>query len=239
MNWLDNGYNLILVYMIAGLAGTLWETLLYLVRDHRFVMSNGSISTPCNFVYGMGGVVIAATLVNVWQYPLAVYAIGCILGGFTEYTVATLEEWICHTRSWDYTGRIGSIRGKTTIPIMLLWGILCLFIVYFMFLPFIIFFVKPILLATPERAGIYHIVMLCCMAYIIWDLGWVLSLMVRHQERAIGKKPKTLFGIIDDKLFPEEYVAFHFPNAQFDPKELERIKQAKLSQHQQGSDKKS
>ncbi|MFA6829278.1 MAG: putative ABC transporter permease [Bacilli bacterium] len=234
MNLLDNGYHLILVYMIAGLAGSLWETSLYLVRDHKFVMSNGSISTPFNFVYGMGGVVIAAVLVNVWKYPLAVYAIGCLLGGFTEYMVATLEEIICHTRSWDYTGRIGSIRGKTTFPIMLLWGILCLFIVYFIYLPLIFFFVNPVFLASPQSTMIYHVIMLCCFGYIIFDLLWVLTLMIRHQQRAVDKGPVTVFGKIADRLFSEEYVAFHFPNAKFDEKELQRIKQAKMEKNHKG-----
>ncbi len=217
MNWLDNGYNLILVYMIAGLAGTIWETSLYAVKEHRFVRSNGSISTPFNFVYGLGGVTICGALVNVKDYPYLVFLIGALLGGAVEYLVATLEEYICHTESWDYHGRILSIGGKTTVPIMLGWGLLCLFIVYVLYVPFIIYVVQPLLLSSAQSAHIYHIVMICSLCYIIWDLFCVLITMIRHQQRALNKKPLTFIGAIVDKLFNDEYVNKHFPNAQFRP----------------------
>lgn len=227
MDWLDHGFNLILIYMIAGFVGTLWETCLYAIKDHRFVMSNGSIATPFNFVYGLGGSVICAALVNIMNYPYLVFIVGAILGGMVEYFVASLEQWICHTKSWDYTGRILSINGKTTVPIMLGWGLLCLFIVYVLYIPFIGYLVQPYILNSASNIHIYHTVMICCLSFIIWDLLWVLVLMIRNQQRAQGHKPLTFIGVIVDKLFPEKYVRKHFPNAQFRPDFVAKVEKEK------------
>jgi uncharacterized membrane protein len=220
MDWLDHGFNLILVYMIAGLCGTLWETGLYLVKDHRFVMSNGSIATPFNFVYGLGGVCICAALVNLKDYPWAVYLVGAALGGAVEYFVSVLEEILCHTRSWDYTGRLLSIRGRTTIPIMEGWGLLCLFIVYVLYIPFVEYVVSPFITDTADHQAIYHGVMWGCFAFILWDLFWVAMTMLRHQQRASGIPAHELVGKIVDRLFPDSYVAVHFPNAKLKPEFL-------------------
>ena len=53
-------YKAIFIYMLGGLVGTLWETILNLCRGRGFVFCNGSILTPFNFVYGVGALVIIA-----------------------------------------------------------------------------------------------------------------------------------------------------------------------------------
>jgi|WetSurMetagenome_2_1015567.scaffolds.fasta_scaffold312766_2 uncharacterized membrane protein len=214
IDWYYHGFNLVLVYMIAGTCGTLWENILYAVREHRFVYSNGSIATPFNFVYGLGGVVICSALCSLENYPWAVYLVGSLLGGATEYLVSVLEEIICHSRSWDYSGRLLSIRGRTTVPIMLGWGLLCLFIVYALYIPFIRHVIFPSIVSVPYNGMVYGYIMIVCASFIIWDLFWVMSLMIRRQQRVIGRKPFGPIGMICDKLFPDSYVNVHFPNAQ-------------------------
>ena len=41
---------IVILYMLGGLVGTVWETLLNLARGRGFVYCNGSIFTPFNFV---------------------------------------------------------------------------------------------------------------------------------------------------------------------------------------------
>ena len=61
MDKLNGGYNLIFMYLLSALAGNVYETIMFLFRRHKFVWSNGSITTPFNFVYGIGAVAI-------WDY---------------------------------------------------------------------------------------------------------------------------------------------------------------------------
>jgi len=215
MNLLDHGYNLILVYLLGGLVGTLYETGLYLVRDHRFVRSNGSVTTPFNFVYGMGAVLVSFVLSYVWHWPWLVYLLSVVIGGAAEYLAATLEQAICHTRSWDYTGRVLSIQGKTTIPIMLLWGVMGLIVIYLFYLPLVFYVVEPYFLDTAGHAYVYHVVLIVLGSYTFLDLMLVLAVMTRHQKRHDHVPPKTIFGRFIDVVFDDRYVRKHFPNAKF------------------------
>ena len=99
----DNGYSLILVYLLGGLAGTIYETFLNLKRKKGFVFCSGSIVTPFNFVYGFGGILIFLSFFGLEPYFMTSWCwaviLGCgtFLGGFVEYMLSFLEEKICHT----------------------------------------------------------------------------------------------------------------------------------------------
>lgn len=214
MNLLDNGYNLILVYMLAGLTGTLWETLLHFVRDKKYVNSTGSIISPFNFVYGFGGVCVILTFYKLVDYPYLVFLLGGLLGGIVEYTLSYFEQLICHTQSWNYKGRILNINGRTTVPIIFLWGLLCVIILYIVYVPFCGYVINRYIIDTIEHAKIYHIVMIVSLVYCIIDLILVISVMLRHKYRVENKKAKTLYGKIIDKLFDDEYFKKHFPNSE-------------------------
>lgn len=64
----DNGYSLILVYLLGGLAGTIYETFLNFKRKKGFVFCSGSIVTPFNFVYGFGGILIFLSFFGLEPY---------------------------------------------------------------------------------------------------------------------------------------------------------------------------
>lgn len=213
MDLLDNGYNLILVYMVAGLAGTLWETILFLVRDKRFVISNGSVFTPFNFVYGFGGICVIITLYKLVNYPFLVFIVGGLLGGSVEYLLSFLEQKICHTQSWDYKGRILNINGRTTVPLMFFWGLLCIAVMYIAYIPFCEYVINRFFIDTELHHKIYHIIMLVSIAYILIDLTLVVSIMIRSSRRKQNIEAGNFYSRFLDKFFPESYVSKHFPNS--------------------------
>lgn len=122
-------YKAIFIYMLGGLVGTLWETILNLCRGRGFVFCNGSILTPFNFVYGVGALVIIACLHNQTKW-WEVYLMGAVGGGVVEYLLNFLEEKILGTRSWNYTGKFLNINGRTTLIYMAFWGLLCLAVIF-------------------------------------------------------------------------------------------------------------
>ena len=96
------------VYALAGLIGTVHKTIwAYLAKD-MFEHRNGSILTPFNYVYGLrvGHRHRAAPYRPGWKVVLG-------------------------SRSWNYANEPLNIGGRTTVPFMLFWGLLCYLIVRF------------------------------------------------------------------------------------------------------------
>lgn len=215
----DSGYSLILVYLLGGLAGTVYETVLDLYKKKGFMICSGSIVTPFNFVYGFGGIVIFSTFFKLEPYFLTywcwivIFIAGSFIGGIVEYILSFLEEKIFHTKSWDYTGKVGSINGRTTIPIMLGWGILCLFVVYAAFIPVFNYLLEPLVFAYEDRLSIYHLVLTIIICVCAVDLCVTIIAMARYTYRYERMNKFITKSKFLDILFSDIYMSLHFPNA--------------------------
>lgn len=95
MDKLNGGYNLIFMYLLSALAGNVYETIMFLFRRHKFVWSNGSITTPFNFVYGIGAVAICISTIWVSDHWWAVMICGALLGGIVEYIISFWKKKSC------------------------------------------------------------------------------------------------------------------------------------------------
>ena len=108
------------VYALAGLIGTVHKTIWAYQAKGMFEYRNGSILTPFNYVYGLrvGHRHRAAPYRPGWKVVLG-------------------------SRSWNYANEPLSIGGRTTVPFMLFWGLLCYLIVRFI-LPLVLWLVHLI-----------------------------------------------------------------------------------------------
>lgn len=108
------------VYALAGLIGTVHETIWAYLAKGMFEHRNGSILTLFNYVYGLrvGHRHRAAPYRPGWKVVLG-------------------------SRSWNYANEPLNIGGRTTVPFMLFWGLLCYLIVRFI-LPLVLWLVHLI-----------------------------------------------------------------------------------------------
>lgn len=197
----------VFVYLLAGLVGTVWETFWHFINGRGFVYSNGSIFTPFNLVYGIGGLIIVLALRNrtkVWQ----VYLIGMLGGGAVEYVLSFLEELVLGTRSWDYRGKFLNINGRTTLIFMAFWGLLCVAVIFLVYRP-----LDKWLESLPKKAMLIIAIVMTVIVAI--DLTITVSALFRYAARNMGSKPLTYIGTIIDRFFNDDFMAKHFPNMQF------------------------
>ncbi len=200
-------YKAVYIYVLGGLTGTVWETLLNLMRGRGFVFCNGSIASPFNFVYGTGALVIILLLRNRdkwWQ----VFAIGSVGGGAVEYVLSFLEETVLGTRSWDYSHKLLNINGRTTVPYMLFWGVLCVFVVFVVYKP-----LDRLLESLPKKAMKTIAIVLAC--WIAADMLLTLSALVRYSARAHGFAAHTPLGELIDRVFGDAFMKRRFPAMKF------------------------
>ncbi|MCD7729608.1 MAG: putative ABC transporter permease [Clostridia bacterium] len=200
-------YKCVYTYAIGGLAGTVWETFLNLARGNGFVYCSGCILTPFNFVYGVGAVVVICCLRNRTK-PTEVFIIGSLGGGIVEYVLSFLEETILGTHSWDYSQRLLNINGRTTLPYMIGWGLLCVAVIFLVYNPF-----NSALDCLPEKVAKIGAIVIA--AVILADFAVTLGALVRYACRNGGIEAFTFIGRFIDGIFTDEFMQLRFPNMHF------------------------
>lgn len=195
----------VFAYVLGGVVGTLWETVLNFCKGNGFVYCNGSIFTPINFVYGFGALVIWIFLANSNRKPYMTYIYGAIGGGIVEYLLNFLEEKILGARSWDYSNEFLNINGRTTIPFMLFWGLLCLAVVYGVYNPLAKIYDK-----CPKK--VMTTIAIVLLAIVVTDLTITVTALARYSARQQGFAAKTELGLFLDRVFSDDYMKLHFPN---------------------------
>ena len=195
----------VFAYVLGGVVGTLWETVLNYCKGNGFVYCNGSIFTPINFVYGFGALVIWLFLANSNRKPYMTYIYGAIGGGIVEYLLNFLEEKILGARSWDYSNEFLNINGRTTIPFMLFWGLLCLAVVYGVYNPLAKIYDK-----CPKK--VMTTIAIVLLAIVVTDLTITVTALARYSARQQGVISKTELGLFLDRVFNDDYMKLHFPN---------------------------
>lgn len=195
----------VFAYVLGGVVGTLWETVLNYCKGNGFVYCNGSIFTPINFVYGFGALVIWIFLANSNRKPYMTYIYGAIGGGIVEYLLNFLEEKILGARSWDYSNEFLNINGRTTIPFMLFWGLLCLAVVYGVYNPLAKIYDK-----CPKK--VMTTIAIVLLAIVVTDLTITVTALARYSARQQGVISKTELGFFLDRVFNDDYMKLHFPN---------------------------
>lgn len=197
-------YDFIYIFLIGGLIGTVYEVLLTLAFHGVLEDRSGSILTPINYVYGLGALSIFLVMYR-FKKPLPIFAWGTVLGGVVEYGLSVLQEYVLGSRSWDYSARPLNINGRTTIPYMLVWGILCYLAMRFVF-PILLRLIHTIPTKIRKRLAA------AVLALIIVDLIITLLAVVRYSQRASGVYfDNTLMQLIDS-IFNDGIMQRHFPN---------------------------
>lgn len=200
-------YKSVCVYLLGGIVGTVWETLLNLCCGDGFKYCNGSLFTPFNFVYGVGALVIILCLQNqtrVWK----VYAMGFFGGGAVEYLLSFLEEKLLGTRSWNYEGQLLNINGRTTLLYMAVWGLLCVAVIFLVYRPLSRWLdtlpVKPMFIFAIVATVILSL-----------DLVMTVSAIIRYAGRNAGREGVLWISQVLDKLCNDDFMLRRFPNMKF------------------------
>lgn len=202
-----NFYKIVFIYMLGGLVGTLWETFLNFFNGFGFVYCNGSIFTPFNFVYGCGAIIIIGFLHKQTEWWKVLF-IGAIGGGVVEYILNFLEETLLGTHSWNYKGKLLNINGRTTLPYMAVWGILCVAVIFIVYKPLI-----RLLERIPEN--VMKTVATVMFIILAIDLLITVTAILRYSGRNSNQEAFTAIGTFIDKAFHDRFMAKRFPNLKF------------------------
>ena len=169
---------------------------------------SGVIYGPFSVIYGFGAVLITIFFVNKKYKDIKIVLLGGLMCGFAEYLINFLQETFIGTISWDYSDQILNINGRTTIPIMFCWGLIC-----FLFVRYIYPFISNLVEKIPYKQG--TIALYTLVTLLIIDMFISYTALFRQFLRQKDVKPLTFYGEFLDKTYPDERLKKAFPNMEF------------------------
>lgn len=112
-------------FLIGCLIGTYWEEILWYIKYQEVVNRQGLIWGPFSPIYGFGMIIFILVLGRhddkrpIWK----TYLYSFLLGGFSEYMTSLIADKVFGVTFWDYSKQFLNINGRTSIPLMLGWGL--------------------------------------------------------------------------------------------------------------------
>ena len=127
-------YNLILIMVLSGIFGYIYEVLFYKI-DLGYFVNRGTTFGPWIPIYAVGALLIVLISYRFKKNPFIVFIINCGVTGILEYATGYFLYEFMGTRLWDYNTEIwnwGNINGYICLRSVLFFGISSLFLVYVM-----------------------------------------------------------------------------------------------------------
>lgn len=202
---------LFIIFIIGCLFGNYYEMILNFVKHYLndgsifWEVRRGVIYGPFSPIYGFGAVVMTYFLADRNHKWWQTFLYGSLLGGISEYVVGFLQETFVGTISWDYSNYFLNINGRTTVPIMFVWGIICL-----IFVKFIYPFLSKLIESIPQKPG--KIVFNILVILLTLDMAVSWTALLRQTLRRNGYPAYTIIGETYDKVYTDERLKQAFPN---------------------------
>ena len=147
-------YYSILYFFVYGFLGWCTEVIFAAFKQHRFV-NRGFLNGPICAIYGVGVTLVIACLEAFQSNLLLLYISSVILVTVLEGVTGWAMDKLFHNKWWDYSKLPFNIGGYVCLLFSLIWGVACVFIVYFVH-PLI----HQVLSLIPHTAGIALIAIL-------------------------------------------------------------------------------
>ena len=147
-------YYSILYFFVYGFLGWCTEVIFAAFKQHRFV-NRGFLNGPICPIYGVGVTLVIACLEAFQSNLLLLYISSVTLVTVLEGVTGWAMDKLFHNKWWDYSKLPFNIGGYVCLLFSLIWGVACVFIVYFVH-PLI----HQVLSLIPHTAGIALIAIL-------------------------------------------------------------------------------
>ncbi len=202
------------IFIIGSIVGCYYEMIynffrhLILYGDIFWDIRTGVIYGPFNVIYGFGAMLMAKFLCEKNLKWWKIFLYGAVVGGLCEYILSLLQEIFTGTVSWNYSGYFLNINGRTTIPYMLFWGLLCL-----LFVEVVYPFISKLLNKIPYRIG--SIIFNIMVVFLSIDMFLSFSAVIRQYLRRCNYPPYTFYGEFLDRAYPDEVLKKVYSNMEF------------------------
>lgn len=123
---------LLLIFVISGVIGFIYETLFYRI-DLGYFVKRGSTFGPWIPIYAFGGLLITLLTSKLAKKPFLVFLLSMLISGLLELATGFVFFKVFHFRLWNYSEEIwnfGNIGGYVCLRSVLLFGFAGLLLIY-------------------------------------------------------------------------------------------------------------
>lgn len=193
---------IVLIFTIGCIFGTYWEEIMHLVATYWgtgvpiWESRRGLVYGPFSPVYGIGAVLIYLLFYLPQFKGWFCLVGGATFGGALEYILSILQEQIFGTISWDYSDRWLNINGRTTIPYMIVWGVLVM-----VFARYLCPFLNKVYHQIRPRQ--MNRICLFLAIFLTFDILMSVAAVMRQTMRHEGNPADKKIEIFLDQRFPD------------------------------------
>lgn len=207
-----NLYKLIWVFAIFAIFGTIYEEILF-VGDHLIFEGewgweprSGVFWGPFSPIYGVGAVLMLYPLTK-WRTfkPWQTFFLSGLIGGVFEFTASWFQEWLMNTRSWDYRDHFINFNGRTSLWVMVIWGLLGVLLVHVLWPP-----ISRWIESWSPKIGKRLTIVLAI--FLVLDCGITIFALIRQNYRIQGYPANDPVSNFCDRVFTDEYIHRKIPN---------------------------
>lgn len=123
-------WTLMLMFILFCFIGWTWEVCLHYAQTGDFV-NRGMLHGPWLPIYGCGGLIALLLCSRFRVKPLVEFFVAVALCGVIEYFAAYFMEMKYNEKWWSYDGFFLNINGRVCAEGLLVFGIACMLVVYF------------------------------------------------------------------------------------------------------------
>ncbi len=199
-------YKIFIFFLLGSIFGSVFEEIVHFFQHGDWTHREDLIYGPFSTLYGFGVVLYLIFFIknNDKRGVVKTFLYCSLLGGITEFLTSFFLDIFLHVKFWDYSNMFLQIQGRTTIPIMLIWGLfgtLLLKVVY----PFLSKWIEKI----PYKVG--KPICIFLLGFILLDMFISYGAYFRMLARNKGGAPKTIIEELYDKIYNDEFMYEHFP----------------------------
>lgn len=202
-----NYNNLFWIFTIASILGYIVEMIFCVITRGEIQSRQGLLYGPFSQIYGIGAVIMVLVLLplarknNAW-----IFFGGAILGGGFEVLCSLFQHHFFGTVSWDYSRQdFGILGGRTSLSMMLLWGMLSLF-----FIKIVYPIMKKGISKIPQTA--HHALTIIFTLLIAVDIVLSCVAVYRWTERDQGQPATNSIEEFMDVHYPDDFMKKVYPN---------------------------
>ena len=151
-----------LLFLFYAFCGWLFEVILRLIIDKRFV-NRGFLIGPICPIYGIGVLFIYYFLSEFKTKPLVFIVLMIVSASILEYFTSYIMEKIFEMRWWDYSEKKYNINGRICLDNLCAFGLMGAIIIYF---------VNPVVVEvlTSANIGIINNIAIVLLVLLIIDI---------------------------------------------------------------------